>query len=71
MKKNETLTKFFLNKYLIIIELKYVDRNNDLSVFEKKKTLNHEEFILVSEDDNITLSDKEREIFLFVFLNML
>ena len=55
----------------MIIELKYVDRNNDLSVFEKKKTLNHEEFILVSEDDNITLSDKEREIFLFVLLNML
>ncbi|OJD23216.1 hypothetical protein ACJ73_05426 [Blastomyces percursus] len=60
----------FPGKHLVIIGLDYVDENNGLPVFKDTKSLDHGEYIVISGDDDMVMSDKGGGISLFVVLDM-
>ncbi|OJD23489.1 hypothetical protein ACJ73_05163 [Blastomyces percursus] len=60
----------FPGKHLVIIGLDYVDENNGLPVFKHTKSLDHGEYIVISGDDDMIMSDKGGGISLFVVLDM-
>lgn len=68
--KGGKLPKPFPGKYLVIIGLEYVDRNNGLPYLEEKKALNHGEFVLVSGDDDFMFDNQGGGISLLVVLDM-
>ncbi|QSS58499.1 hypothetical protein I7I51_07926 [Histoplasma capsulatum] len=68
--KSGILERPFPGKHLVIMGLEYVDENNGLPRFQDKQKLDHGEFILVSGDDNMILSDKGGGISLLIVLDM-
>lgn len=65
-----TLAKPFPGKYLVIIGLEYIDKNNGLPDFKEKKYLDHGDFVLVPGDDDMILSKQGGGIALFIILDL-